>query len=422
MISWKTFFEQEKKKNYFIQLKKFIEIERSSKTIYPKKEDVFNAFMSSPISNIKVVIIGQDPYHGEGQAHGLSFSVPKNIKIPPSLKNIYKELKTDLSIQTPTHGNLSCWANQGVLLLNATLTVQATLAGSHQKKGWEEFTNNAIKYVSKNRTNVVFLLWGRFARSKKSLIDQNRHLILEAAHPSPLSAYNGFFGCKHFSRTNKYLEFNKINTINWNCINEKELQKFDIKNINDRDIEKLDILFKSNTPIMFPTDTVWGLHTKYDNLEGIDRIKNLKRRDDSKQFIVITDNLTKIKKLKISKQTIDFINDISSLGAVTFILKLRQDKTIAVRLPQTIWLKELLKNLDYPLVSTSANISKKTIPNEKNELFDIFNNSVHIIDDKIEDLETISSTIIDLSVDNKLSLIREGKIKFKQIEGIWENL
>lgn len=183
--------------------------------MFPPGNKIFSAFNHTPFDKVKVVILGQDPYHGEGQAHGLSFSVPEGIAKPPSLVNIFKEINADLGLPIPTTGNLEKWADQGVLLLNATLTVRANLAGSHQKKGWENFTDAAIKKLSKKRENLVFILWGRFAQNKEVLIDAGKHCILKSAHPSPLSAYNGFFGCRHFSKTNEYLRSKGIGEIDW---------------------------------------------------------------------------------------------------------------------------------------------------------------------------------------------------------------
>ena len=176
---------------------------------------MFSAFEHTPFDKVKVVILGQDPYHGPGQAHGLCFSVPNGVKPPPSLMNIFKELKSDIGFAIPANGNLESWANQGVFLLNATLTVRATQAGSHQKQGWEIFTDNVISTLSQNREKLVFILWGRFAHDKEKLIDESKHLILKAAHPSPLSAYSGFWGCKHFSKINEYLKENGITEIDW---------------------------------------------------------------------------------------------------------------------------------------------------------------------------------------------------------------
>ena len=189
--------------------------EKKQHTIYPRGSDIFNAFNFTPFEKIKVVILGQDPYHGNGQAHGLSFSVPDGVKKPPSLKNIFKELAEDLQIPIAETGNLTSWAKQGVLLLNATLTVRSKKAGSHQKKGWEKFTDAIIQKISTEKKGVIFLLWGRFAQDKVKLIDKNKHQILTAPHPSPFSAYSGFFGCKHFSKTNAILKEQGLIEINW---------------------------------------------------------------------------------------------------------------------------------------------------------------------------------------------------------------
>ena len=213
--SWKQQLTPEFEKDYFIRLTNFVREEYRTTTIYPPGQLIFNAFNLCPFHQTKVVIIGQDPYHGPGQAHGLCFSVNDGVAFPPSLQNIFKEIKSDLGIDIPTSGNLTRWANQGVLLLNATLTVRAHQAGSHQRKGWEEFTDGIIKKISDLKENVVFLLWGGNARSKKKLIDANKHLILECAHPSPLSAYNGFFGCGHFKKTNEYLKEHGLEPIDW---------------------------------------------------------------------------------------------------------------------------------------------------------------------------------------------------------------
>ena len=183
--------------------------------IFPKNELVFYAFNKTPLSKVKVVILGQDPYHGIGQAHGLSFSAPNGVKQPPSLKNIFKEIAADLNLPLPATGNLSPWAKQGVLLLNATLSVRVKQAGSHQKQGWEEFTDSVIQNISQKKEGVIFLLWGRFAQDKAELIDKNKHHILTAPHPSPFSVYRGFFGCKHFSKTNKLLAEQGLKEIDW---------------------------------------------------------------------------------------------------------------------------------------------------------------------------------------------------------------
>jgi len=212
--SWRIILKDEFQKEYFSELQAFLTAEKKY-SIYPKARDTFSAFNLCSFNSTKVVIIGQDPYHGSGQAHGLSFSVPKGIKLPPSLKNIFKELHTDLNFEIPNYGDLTTWAQQGVLLLNATLTVRAKQAASHQKKGWEQFTNRVIKEISDKKEGVVFLLWGRFAQDKKVLIDSTKHHILTAPHPSPFSAHSGFFGCKHFSKTNHLLSQQNKAPINW---------------------------------------------------------------------------------------------------------------------------------------------------------------------------------------------------------------
>lgn len=212
---WKKILWEEFQSPYFSELKKFLLEETASRTIYPPGLHIFNAFQHTPFDRVKVVILGQDPYHGAGQAHGLCFSVPPGIKAPPSLVNIFKELQSDLGIAIPAHGNLESWADQGVLLLNATLTVRAGEAGSHQNRGWETFTNAVIGKISREKTNMVFLLWGRYAQAKESLVDGEKHLVLKAAHPSPFSAYNGFFGCQHFSKANSFLEQKGIEPLNW---------------------------------------------------------------------------------------------------------------------------------------------------------------------------------------------------------------
>ena len=203
---WKEKLSGEFDKDYFVNLVKFLHSEKGAgKTIYPPGNLIFNAFALTPFDKVKVVILGQDPYHGPNQAHGLSFSVPDNIPAPPSLKNIYKEIESDLSIKLHKNGNLENWARQGVFLLNAVLTVRASEPASHSKIGWIEFTDAVIKAISDNCQGIVFMLWGNFARSKKELIDSNKHYILEAAHPSPL-ARGAFFGCRHFSKCNTILE------------------------------------------------------------------------------------------------------------------------------------------------------------------------------------------------------------------------
>ena len=213
--SWYSLLNDEFKKDYFNELRLFIREEYKIKRIFPPARLIFNAFNLTPVDKLKVVIIGQDPYHGEGQAHGLSFSVPKGIKIPPSLLNIYKELKEDINKEIPNDGFLEAWANQGILLLNSVLTVESGKANSHKNIGWERFTESVIEKISIKKDKLVFLLWGSYAHKKEHFIDSNKHLILKSVHPSPLSAYNGFFGCKHFSKTNKYLTQNNIGAINW---------------------------------------------------------------------------------------------------------------------------------------------------------------------------------------------------------------
>ena len=213
--SWLRLLASEFSAPYFAELKAFLLEEKRRYRVYPPGKWIFNAFNATPVDKVRVVILGQDPYHGEGQAHGLCFSVQDGVKQPPSLVNIFKELHDDLGCPIPSNGNLQCWADQGVLLLNATLTVRADQAASHQGKGWETFTDCAIRRLSEERDHLVFLLWGNYARAKKKLIDPSRHLILEAAHPSPLSAYNGFFGCRHFSRANAWLREHGIPEIDW---------------------------------------------------------------------------------------------------------------------------------------------------------------------------------------------------------------
>jgi len=212
---WKSVLMDQFQSPYFRTLKEFLVEEKKTYTLYPPGKLIFNAFQRTPFDRVKVVILGQDPYHGKGQAHGLCFSVPQGIPKPPSLVNIFKELQSDLGIPIPEHGNLEKWADQGVLLINATLTVRDSQAGSHQKHGWETFTNRVIEVVSQEKSGVIFLLWGRFAQAKESLIDSSKHLILKSAHPSPLSAYNGFFECRHFSKTNEYLEKQGKTGIDW---------------------------------------------------------------------------------------------------------------------------------------------------------------------------------------------------------------
>ncbi|MBD8347904.1 MULTISPECIES: uracil-DNA glycosylase [unclassified Dysgonomonas] len=213
--SWKAHLKDEFEKEYFIKVTNFIRSEYQTKQIFPPAKLIFNAFDHTPFDKVKVVILGQDPYHNDGQAHGLSFSVNDGIQFPPSLINIFKEINADLGIPIPKSGNLTRWADQGVLLLNATLTVQAHQAGSHQNKGWENFTDAAIKKLADERENLVFLLWGSYAQKKAAFIDGNKHLILKSVHPSPLSAHRGFFGNKHFSQINEYLVSKGQTPIEW---------------------------------------------------------------------------------------------------------------------------------------------------------------------------------------------------------------
>ena len=232
--SWKTHLQPEFDKDYFRTLTEFVKSEYSQYQIFPPGRLIFNAFNLCPFDKVKVVIIGQDPYHGPGQAHGLCFSVNDGVQFhgpgqahglcfsvndgvqfPPSLVNIFKEIKADIGTDAPTTGNLTRWAEQGVLLLNATLTVRAHQAGSHQNRGWETFTDAAIRALAESKEHLVFILWGSYAQKKGAFIDRNKHLVLTSAHPSPLSAYNGFFGNKHFSRTNDYLKAHGETEINW---------------------------------------------------------------------------------------------------------------------------------------------------------------------------------------------------------------
>ena len=213
--SWKERLTEEFNRPYFAALKDFLVEEKKSHVVYPPGNKIFAAFDRTPFEKVKVVILGQDPYHGKGQAHGLCFSVPPGIPPPPSLVNIFRELHTDLGLPVPAHGNLEAWADQGVLLLNATLTVRANQAGSHQNKGWEDFTDSVIRKLSREKEGLVFILWGRYAQAKESLIDAGRHHILKAAHPSPFSAQSGFFGCRHFSRTNEILKQQGQEPIAW---------------------------------------------------------------------------------------------------------------------------------------------------------------------------------------------------------------
>lgn len=213
--SWKSLLTDEFEKDYFISLTEFVREEYRTKTVYPPAGLIFNAFNLCPFPGLKVVIIGQDPYHGPGQAHGLCFSVRDGVDLPPSLRNIYKEIEMDLGISVTRSGNLERWAKQGVLLLNATLTVRADLAGSHQKKGWEQFTDAVISKINNEKDSVVFVLWGAYAQKKGEAIDRSRHLVMESVHPSPLSASRGFFGNSHFSKCNKYLAEKGIQPIEW---------------------------------------------------------------------------------------------------------------------------------------------------------------------------------------------------------------
>ncbi len=214
--SWQKALKSDFSKDYYKTLMRFLTEElNANKNIYPPKDDIFNAFNLTPFNNTKVVILGQDPYHGQGQAHGLCFSVQNGIKPPPSLKNIYKEIGNDLSILPPSHGNLSSWAKQGVLLLNTVLTVEEGKAGSHQKKGWEIFTDKVIELLNEKKKNLVFILWGSPAQKKGHCIDETKHLVLKSVHPSPLSAHRGFFNNNHFSKTNEYLISKGIKPIDW---------------------------------------------------------------------------------------------------------------------------------------------------------------------------------------------------------------
>lgn len=213
--TWKTALSEVFKTDFFNELRNFIREEYTSAKVFPPGKEIFNAFWHCPLPKVKVVILGQDPYHGPGQAHGLSFSVKPGVPFPPSLLNIFKEIKQDLGQDLPPDGDLTRWADQGVFLLNATLTVRAHQAGSHQGKGWESFTDEVIKVISSERENVVFLLWGAYAQKKAELIDESKHLILKAPHPSPLSAHRGFLGCGHFSKTNTFLKEKGLEPIRW---------------------------------------------------------------------------------------------------------------------------------------------------------------------------------------------------------------
>jgi len=224
--SWDPYLASEFNQPYMQDLFAFLD-SRRNEAIYPAKENWYAAFEQTAFDDVKVVILGQDPYHGAGQAHGLSFSVPFGEKIPPSLRNIYKELQSDLGITAPAHGCLSAWAKQGVLLLNATLTVEEKNPGAHQKQGWEQFTDAAISALNEQREGLVFMLWGKYAQDKGSKIDTSRHLVLAGRHPSPFSAYRGFFGCAHFSKANAYLESHQQQAIDWQLDDEKSQMGFD---------------------------------------------------------------------------------------------------------------------------------------------------------------------------------------------------
>jgi len=213
--TWNRLLKAEMQKAYFADLSRAIDVSYKKTTVFPTKKNIFTAFKQCPFENVRVVILGQDPYHGEGQAHGLSFSVPDGVAIPPSLRNIYKELASDVGKPIPESGNLTPWAEQGVLLLNSTLTVESGLAGFHQGWGWETFTDQVISTISDQKDHVVFLLWGKFAQAKANLIDESKHAILLAPHPSPLSAHRGFFGCGHFGQTNQDLKQHNLPEIQW---------------------------------------------------------------------------------------------------------------------------------------------------------------------------------------------------------------
>ena len=212
---WDALLAEEIKKDYYLRLREFLKQEYSTRTIYPPMNDIFNALRRTSYSDVKAVILGQDPYHGAGQAHGMCFSVKKGTPPPPSLQNIFKELHDDLGIDPPKHGELTAWADQGVLLLNTVLTVREGAANSHKGKGWEQFTDRVITLLNQREQPMVFLLWGGNARAKAALITNPNHLVLQCAHPSPLSAYNGFFGCRHFSKTNEFLAQHGIAPIDW---------------------------------------------------------------------------------------------------------------------------------------------------------------------------------------------------------------
>lgn len=228
MNYFKNIIEEESKKEYYINLKKYVDEEYCTKTVYPERKNIFAALKTTPYENVKVVILGQDPYHGEGEAHGLSFSVCPGVKIPPSLKNIYKELNSEYGCYIPNNGYLEKWAKQGVLLLNSVLTVQKDTPASHRGKGWEMFTDKIIEELNKKDSPVVFMLWGNFAKSKEVLLTNTKHLVLTSAHPSPFSARNGFFGNNHFKQANDYLIKNGITPIDWQIENIWGWQKLEI--------------------------------------------------------------------------------------------------------------------------------------------------------------------------------------------------
>ena len=215
---WDALLADEFKKDYYLQLRKFLISEYNSRTIYPPMNDIFNALKATSYSDVKAVILGQDPYHGAGQAHGMCFSVKKGTPPPPSLQNIFKEINAELGLPIPSHGELTAWAQSGVLLLNTALTVREGMANSHRGHGWEIFTDRIIELLNARDTPIVFLLWGGNARAKKSIVTNPKHLILECAHPSPLSAHNGFFGCGHFVKANEFLKSNGIEPIDWRIV------------------------------------------------------------------------------------------------------------------------------------------------------------------------------------------------------------
>lgn len=215
---WDELLAEEFKKDYYLQLRRFLISEYNSRTIYPPMNDIFNALKATSYSNVKAVILGQDPYHGAGQAHGMCFSVKKGTPPPPSLQNIFKEIQSELGLTIPPHGELTAWAQSGVLLLNTVLTVREGLANSHRGHGWEILTDRIIELLNERETPIVFLLWGGNARAKAKLINNPKHLVLQCAHPSPLSAHNGFFGCGHFIKANEFLQSNGIEPINWSIV------------------------------------------------------------------------------------------------------------------------------------------------------------------------------------------------------------